>query len=209
MLKDMKGKLDVSQYANQKGIVIQHYLINMIDRIQLALDNSENGEVNDAIATLIDWKQAFPRQCSKLGLEAFIKIEIHSLIAVLLNYFQDRKMQVKLKGIYSSVRELNGRGPQGALLSNLKYLAQSNDSADMVSPNDRFKFVDDLIILEILSLLLIQIESYKIQDHVPSDIQVHNGYISRKHLDSQRNLSLINTWTKKKKTMLNMNKQKT
>ena len=47
-----------------------------------------------------------------------------------------------------------------------------------------------------------------IKDHVRSDIRVHNGYISRKHLESQRNLSLINTWTKKKKTVLNMNKTK-
>ena len=45
MHKDMKEKLDVSQYANQKGIGIQHYLINMIYGILLALDNSANGEV--------------------------------------------------------------------------------------------------------------------------------------------------------------------
>ena len=66
MLKDMKKKkLYVSQYANQKGIGIQHYLINMIDRILLALDNCANGEVKAVIATLIDWKQAFPRQCPR------------------------------------------------------------------------------------------------------------------------------------------------
>ena len=79
MLKDMKAKLDVSQYSNQKGIGIQHFLVNMIDRIQA---------------------------------------------------------------------------------------------------------------------------------HVPSDIPTHNGYIERAHLKSQENLSLINSWTKKKKMILNMKKTK-
>ena len=38
MIEDMKEKLDPSQYGNQKGISIQHYLINMIYRILIAID---------------------------------------------------------------------------------------------------------------------------------------------------------------------------
>ena len=209
MLKDMKAKLDVSQYSNQKGIGIQHYLVNMIDRILLALEDSANGDAKAVDATLVDWKQAFPRQCPKLGLEAFVKMGIRpSLIPVLLNYFQNRVMQVKWKGEYSTVRELNGGGSQGALLGNLEYLAQSNDNAEMVNPEDIFKFVDDLTLLEVINLLLNQVSSYDIQAHVPSDIPTHNGYIERAHLKSQENLSLINSWTKKKKMILNMKKTK-
>jgi len=37
IMSDMKQNLDPSQYANQKGISIQHYLIKFIDRILLAL----------------------------------------------------------------------------------------------------------------------------------------------------------------------------
>ena len=33
MIADISGQLDPSQYANQKGISLQHYLINMINRI--------------------------------------------------------------------------------------------------------------------------------------------------------------------------------
>ena len=72
----------------------------------------------------------------------------------------------------------------------------------MVEPDDRFKFVDDLKILEIINLLSIQISSYDIKEHVPSDIPTHNGYISNDKLQSQKNLSLINSWTKKKNMIL-------
>ena len=209
MLKDMKDKLDTSQYANQKGIGIQHYLINMIDRTLKALDNSASGEAKAVIATLVHWKQAFPRQCPRLGLEALTKIGIRpALIPVLLNYFQNRRMKVKWKGIYSTERELNGGGPQGALFGNYEYLAQSNDNADMVSPEDRLRFVDDLSIIEVINLLRLKVASYDIVSHVPSDIPVHNGFIRRTQLESQRNLSLINNWTKKKKMVLNMQKTK-
>ena len=72
MIQDMKDKLDNSQYANQKGIGINHYLINMINRIHGALDNNSKGEVKAVLATFVDWKQAFPRQCPKLGVNVFI-----------------------------------------------------------------------------------------------------------------------------------------
>ena len=41
---------------------------------------------------------------------------------------------------------------------------------------DRFKFVDDLTILEIVDLLTVGLTSYNIKQHVPSDINVHNQY---------------------------------
>ena len=62
IISDMKAKLDPSQYANQKGVGIQHYLIKMLNRILTVLDKSSKGEAKAVIATLIDWKQAFPRQ---------------------------------------------------------------------------------------------------------------------------------------------------
>jgi hypothetical protein len=209
MIEDMKSKLDPSQYANQKGIGIQHYLIKMLNRITTALDSNSKGEANAVLATLIDWKQAFPRQCPKLGVEAFIQNGVRpALIPMLTNYFQNRSMRVKWKGIYSSIRQLNGGGPQGATFGILEYLAQSNDNANNVREDDRFKFVDDLTILEVINLLSIEITSYDFKAHVPNDIPVHNGYISKENLKSQKHLSIINTWTKKKKMILNKKKTK-
>ena len=43
MFSDLKEKLDPSQFANQKGIGINHYLINMLDRILVALEGEGKG----------------------------------------------------------------------------------------------------------------------------------------------------------------------
>ena len=45
-------------------------------------------------------------------------------------------------------------GPQGSTFGVLEYLSQSNDNADNVPPEDRFKFMDDLTILEIIRNIL-------------------------------------------------------
>ena len=87
--------------------------------------------------------------------------------------------------MYSKIRRLNGGGPQGGTFGILEYLSQSNDNANMVEEEDRFKFVDDLTILEIINLLMMEITSYDLQYHVPSDILIHSNYIRREKLKSQ------------------------
>ena len=99
MISDMKANLDPSQYGNQKKISIDHYLINMIHRILSALDKKETRKCFAVVANLIDWNNAFPRQCPKLGVESFTKNGVRpSLIPVLVNYFQNREMTVKWHG---------------------------------------------------------------------------------------------------------------
>ena len=73
IISDMKAKLDPSQFANQPGLSIQHNLIRFIDRILEALDKNSIGDKCAVLATLVDWKQAFPRQCPKLGWNRFKK----------------------------------------------------------------------------------------------------------------------------------------
>ena len=59
MISDMKINLDPAQYANQKGLSIQHYLVKMIDRILKAVDRGSKSESVAVLATLVDWKQPF------------------------------------------------------------------------------------------------------------------------------------------------------
>ena len=95
IISDMAKNLDPAQYANQKGLSLQHYLINMIHQILSDTDKNSEGEVNAVLATLFDWKEAFPRQCPKLGIEAFLKCGVRaSLIPMLINYLQERTMKV-------------------------------------------------------------------------------------------------------------------
>ena len=148
MISDMKVKADPSQYGNEKGTSIQHYLIKLIHRVLTALDNNTRRETCAVVANLIDWNSAFPKQCPKLGVESFMKNGVRdSMIPLLINYFQDRHMSVKWHGCLTEPRRINGGGPQGATLGILEYFSQLNNSADCVNPEDRFKFVDDLTVL--------------------------------------------------------------
>ena len=97
---------------------------------------------------------------------------------------------------------------KGATLGILEYLSQSNDSANLVSEDDRFKFVDDLSILEIVDLLTVGITSYNLKMHVPSDVAVHNQFIPATNLKSQDWLEKINQWTVEQKMLINEKKTK-
>ena len=210
MIADMKPKADPSQYGNERGTSIQHYLIKMIHRILTALDNNSRRETFAVVANLIDWNSAFPRQCPKLGVQSFINNGVRpSLVPLLVNYFQDRQMSVAWHGCQSAPRKINGGGPQGATLGILEYLSQSNHSADCVSVEDRFKFIDDLTILEIVNLLTVGLSSFNVKQQIPSDIMENNQYIPPANLESQFFLDQISQWTKEQKMMINKKKSKT
>ena len=202
--------MDLSQYGNQRGISIQHYLIKMVHRILTVFDNNSRRDIFAVVASLIDWNNAFPRQCPTLGIKSFIQNGVRpALIPVLINYFEEREMSVKWHGQRSVPRTINGGGPQGATIGILEYLAQSNNSADCVSEEDRYKFIDDLSILEIVNLLTIGISSFNIRGQVPTDIPGHNQYIPAENLKTQDWLNQINDWTINQKMLINEKKTKT
>ena len=124
----------------------------------------------------------------------------------LINYFQNRKMVVKWKGTLSSLRNLNGGGPQGALWGILEYLSQSNNNTDFISPEKKFKFIDDLSILEIVNLLSIGLSSYNFNLHVASDIQADGYFIEPSNMLTQQYLDNISQWTNENKMKLNKEK---
>ena len=152
--------------------------MKFLDRIHNGLEKSTHGDVCAILATLVDWKQAFPRQCPTLGVQSFVKNGVRpALIPLLINYFQGRRMKVKWQVEESSERKLKGGGPQGSTFGLWEYLSQSNTNADCVSESDRFKFVDDLSFLELIYLLQVGLASYNIKQHIPSNIPVHNQVI--------------------------------
>ena len=107
------------------------------------------------LATFVDWKDAFPNLCPTLAIKSFLDCGVRpSLIPVLISYFQGRSAIVKWHGKTSKSRKVPGGGPQGAYLGNLEYKAQSNNSANCVESDSRFKFVDDLTTLEKNNLLI-------------------------------------------------------
>ena len=63
-------------------------------------------------------------------------------------------------------------------------MSQSNDNADCIDEEKRFKFVDDLSFLEIIYLLSVGLSSYNVRLHVPSDVPTHKQVVSADNLES-------------------------
>ena len=205
----MEPSIDPAQYGNQKGISIQHYLVNMVNRILTILDTNNQKEKYAVIAKLVDWSKAFDMQDPALGVKSFIKNGVRPcLIPVLINYFQDRKMVVKWKGVFSSTRDLPGGGPQGATMGLIEYMSNSNNNTDYISSEMKFKFVDDLSALELLNLILIGLSSYNFKNHVASDIGVDQLFLPSENIQSQKTLDQIQEWTDDNKMKLNSKKSK-
>ena len=91
--EDIESKRDKAQYGNQKQISIQHYLVNMLHKILTSVDDNSTSKSVAVILQMVDWSQAFDRQCHSLGIKSFIDNGVRpSLIPILMNFFQDREM---------------------------------------------------------------------------------------------------------------------
>ena len=107
IISDMSTTRDPSQYGND------HYLIKMINEILVSVDRNNVSQKFAVFCSMIDWKQAFDRQCPTLGVQSFVRNGVRSsLIPLLISYFQDRRMIVKWHGQESTMRKLNGGGPR-------------------------------------------------------------------------------------------------
>ena len=209
VVDDMKERLDPSQFGNQKHLGIQHYLVRLLNRILTNVDRNSKGEVNAVLCMFVDWKQAYSRQCHTLGVESFIKNGVRpALIPILISYFEDREMRVKWHGKLSTSRKLPGGGAMGANLGNWEFLSQTNNNADCVPVEDRFKFVDDLSTIEIINLLTVGLTSLNMKHQVPSDVPEHGQFVDNSNLKSQQYLDQINQWTENQKMIISQKKTK-
>ena len=99
-------------------------------------------------------------------------------------------------------------GPQGTLLGVLEYVVQCSNNADCVDETLRFKYVDDLTFLELISLSTLShgLSSYNVKNHVPCDIGVDHLFISTGSLCTQTYINSISQWTDKNLMLLNADK---
>ena len=207
IVKDLESQLDPSQFGNQKGLSITHYLIKMLNKILTLLDTNNQKERYAVISMFIDWSKAFDRQDPKLCIEAFIRNGVRpTLIPILISFYQNRKMRVKWHGQLSSSRDLPGGNPQGCTTGLLGYTSSSNDNANYVDPNMRYKFVDDLSMLELINLLAVGLTSYDFMTHIASDVGVDQTFIPSERLKSQNYLHQVQKWTVDNGSKLNATK---
>ena len=203
ILEDISMNIDPGQFGNLKGTGTEHMLVCLVDRILKLLETVDSAAV---VASMVDWSAAFDRQDPTLAIQKFIKMGVRpSLVPILVSYLSDRKMRVKFNGEVSDMYSLIGGGPQGTLLGVIEYLVQSNDNADCVSSRDRYKYVDDLSILEVISLAGLLVE-YNCVQHVPSDIGIDQLFLPPTDYKTQEHLDSISQWTDVNKMKVNTEK---
>ena len=200
-MEDVCDNIDIGQFGGQPGIGTEHMIVCFMDRILQLLDTHPDRSA--VIATCLDWSAAFDRQDPTLAILKFIKMGVRpSLIPLLSSYLTDRKMKVKFNSEMSEFMSLVGGGPQGTLVGGLEYLVQSNDNADIVRPEDRFKYIDDLSLLQLV-LLSGLLTDYNFYQHVASDVGIDQKYLPASNYTAQDNLNYIGNWTKENLMKLN------
>ena len=192
-MEDISQKLDIGQFGGQYGSATEHLLVCLVDRILKLLD--ENTDRSAVIMTCLDWSAAFDRQDPTIAIQKFLQLGVRpALIPLLCSYLSDRTMKVKFNGEISELFRLIGGGPQGTLLGQIEYLVQSDDNADCVAPDDRYKYIDDLSILQLLLLSGMLVE-YDFTRHVASDVGIDQTFLPPASYDTQDNINQIVQWT--------------
>ena len=149
---------------------------------------------------------AFDRQDPTLAIKKFLQMGVRpELVPILASYLTDREMKVRFNNTYSNTYKLPGGGSQGTLVGLIEYFVQSNDNANCVEPDMRFKYVDDLTVLELV-LLVGLLTEYNFRQHVASDIGIDEYYVPPTSLKTQDNVNQIADWTTENKMKLNKDK---
>ena len=90
----------------------------------------------------------------------------------------------------------------------MEYLSQTNMNVEFLSTDEKFKFIDDLSVIEVINLVMSGISSYNFRQHVASDIGNHGQYLPISNIQSEKHLDKINNWTNENQMALNRNKTK-
>jgi hypothetical protein len=201
ILEDISDNIDIGQFGGQTGTGTEHMIVCLLNRVLLLLDRFSDKSA--VIAASVDWSAAFDRQDPTLAIKKFIELGVRpTLIPLLISYLNERKMKVRFNGAESDTLSLIGGGPQGSLIGQIMYLVQSNDNADCVNLDDRFKYIDDLSILQIVTLAGL-VKSYNFHEHVASDIGIDQLYLPASSYETQQQLDCISDWTEANLMRLN------
>ena len=100
VLEDISDKLSRKQFGGKKGVGTEHLIVSLIDRIKMLLDDPEKVVV---VLSSYDWSGAFDRlDPTKIAVK-MINLGIRSsLVNILIDFINERKMQVKMNKCTSS-----------------------------------------------------------------------------------------------------------
>ena len=205
VLEDILQALNKRQYGGKKGTSTEHLLVSMIDRIKQALDDPDN---NAVVINSYDWSGAFDRLCPTKVAKKAIKLGIRSsIVTLLIDFMNQRKMRVKLNGKTSKLWDLVGGGPQGSILGQILFIIGSDDAADELDEYDKFKYIDDLATTEIINTED-KLQDYDVWQHVPSDVATGQKFLPTDTFKTQSRNEDLAKWTIDNKMKINEGKSK-
>ena len=135
--KDIKGKLDNSQYGNCRGSSTTHYLIKLTDQ---AFKSTAQGNATTAIT--IDYSKAFDFVDHYVLIEKLVQLGVRSsIIKLLISFLSGRSHNTHIFGKKSDFLSITCGVPQGTVAGPKLFVILINgDKCDFVT---NLKFVDD------------------------------------------------------------------
>ncbi|XP_071959515.1 uncharacterized protein [Antedon mediterranea] len=144
---DFRPLMDSQQFGNAKGSSPTHYLVQLCNRLLSGLDSS--GMYGTICA--IDFSKAFDRVNHSILIDKLIGLNIMpSIIPTVCSFLSQRNQCVRLGGSVSAPEPISCGVPQGTKLGPILFTIMVNDLLNNVP--DRWKFVDDLTIGEVISV---------------------------------------------------------
>ena len=111
-------------------------------------------------------------------------------------------MSVQYNQSEPSIIDLIGGFPQVSKIGQDCYLCSSHEAADHICEDDRFRYIDDLEILELI-IMTGFLQDYNVQSHVPSDVPVDDLFLPPSSFQTQVKLDKLASWTQNNKMVLN------
>ena len=202
--EDIAHNLDPQQFGGKKGHGTEHMLVSLMDRVLKLLDN--NNTKSAVLKAGVDWSSAFERGDPTTTTAGFLEMGLRpSIVKLLSSYMTSRQMSIKFNGEESTLITLCGGFPAGSVIGQDCYLVASNNAAEEVNIEDRFCYIDDLEILELVMLSGI-LQEYDGHSYVPSDLPFDYKYLLGSSTVTQTNLDNISRWTTSNNMKLNPQK---
>ena len=135
--KDLKGKLDNTQYGNCRGSSTTHYLIKLTDQ---AFSATDRGLATTAIT--IDYSKAFDYVDHNVLIQKMVELGVRGrVINLIASFLSDRSHCTNIRGNKSDFVEITCGVPQGTVTGPKLFVIQIN--GDKVPFVTNYKFVDD------------------------------------------------------------------
>ena len=203
IIEDIDKNIHINQFAGRKGMGTEHMIVAMVDRVLQLLDRPGMSAV---VATAIDWMGAFDRLDPTITISKLVTMGVRSsLVPIIIEFMTDRRMSVRYNTASSKWHTLVGGSPQGSWMGQMAYISASDDAARGLEDQDKFKFCDDLTILELVMLGGL-LSDYNFTNHVASDIGTDQQFLDPANMKTQTSITDLEQWTTNNKMCLNQSK---